>query len=210
MADNEIGNDILDVLAELGSLISIYKYSNDTTTEEYVDPNYEVNHVYPWTSQFVMKCDFVYSTVAEPGDLVSFDDGLNYLLIALAKERFENQCISKEGVIYLCNTFVQVTRRTESRINYDLEVTWPIVHSGELGLFTGDVEVSEYKEEKYGVFILQKDRLYISDHIDIQSGDRLWLKETMDVSGEAREVKNIERWMYPNIKICLLGQDARE
>ncbi len=213
MADNvnDIGEDILEVLEELGSSINIYKYSTGESVEEYVDTTVDINHVYPWTSHYVMKADFGYNTVAEPGDLITFGVAAYYLLVALVKERFENACISKEGVIYLCNTFVQVQRRSESRdSNYDLTVTWPIVYSGEYGLFTGDVEPREYKEERYGTFIIQKDRLYISDSLDIQSGDRIWLKPTMDVSGEAREVKNIERQMYPGIKICLLGEDTRE
>jgi len=208
---SEIGDDLLEVLEELGSKIIIHHYITNTDTTEYVDPDFEVNQVYPWTSHYVMKCDFVYTTVAVPGDLITFTtDSLNYLLVALATARFENKIISKEGVIYLCNTLVQIQRRTEVRVDYDLQVAWPIVYSGEYALFSGNIALDDLVEKKYGEFTLQRDRLYISDQLDVQVGDRIWLKESMDVSGEAREILAIENKMFAGIKICLTKEDIRE
>lgn len=213
---SEIGDDLEDVLQELGSLVSIFKYSDNSTTEEYIDPDIKNDPVYPWTSHFAMAATFGYSSIVAPGDLITFSEtpATSHLLVSLLTQRFENAAISKEGVLYLCNRFVQIQRLSTTRdSDYDLEPTWPIVYSGEVCVYTGILKEREVQNTDYARFTFNKeDTVYISDYLDVRVGDRLWIKETIeeiDPSGECKEVLNVENKMFPGIKVCLLSEDNR-
>lgn len=212
---SEIGDDLVDVFEELGSLVQIYQYSTGETVEEYVDPASNMNPVYPWTTHHVISASFGYNTVASPGDLVTFEEeeSAKYLIVALMKERFESEVISKEGILYLCNKIVRVQRLSTSRNNYDLVPLWPIVYSGEVCLYTGVLKEREIQNKDYGRFTFNKeDQVFLSDYLDIRVGDRLWIYDTMEnieASGECKEVLNVENKQFPGIKICLLSEDNR-
>lgn len=211
-----IGADIKEVFDELGSPVHVYKYANGETYEEYVDTTFEVNHVYPWTSHYIVKAFLAYDTRVEAGDLITFMDEpaspQRFLVTAMQSELFEAQVVTKESVLYKCNAVAQIKRRTEARnADYELQVLWPTVNSGEYGFFTGQLESYHTSEEGNTVSLLDRNLLYISDHIDLRIEDRCVIKDSMDeVSGEVYEVELIETHRLPNIKICRLVDDSRE
>jgi len=213
---SEIGEDLLEVLEELGSKISIYKYSTGQTFEEFVDTSFEVNHVYPWTSHYMMKCDFGYNTKADAGDLITFIDDMQhptkYLIVALAKERFEQSVIAKEGVIYMCDSIAHIQRRTEIRnasTNYEPIVSWPTVYSGEYCFITGLLDNNKEFERKFGEFSVDRNQLFISTFIDIREGDRCTVNSD-NYSGEVYQVISVEKDYLPGISICNINEDNRE
>lgn len=211
-----IGDDIAEVLAELGSAITIYKYVTGQTFQEYVDPNYEVNHVYPWTSHYMIKGDFGYNTRAEPGDLLTFIDDPNgitrYLLVALAKERFEREIIAKEGVLYMCNKIVQILELgATTDDNYEQVSTWNNKYSGEYAFVTGDIDSNKERKEQFGEFAIDSNHIYFSTHLDVQQDDRCIVKDSItDVSGEIFRVTVVEKHRLPGVNICKIVQDDRE
>ena len=215
MAISDIGEDILSVLEELGSKVSIYKYSTQRTYEEFVDTNYEVNHVYPWTSHYMMKCDFGYNTQAESGDLLTFIDDMQhptrYIIVALAKERFEQQVIAKEGVVYMCNSIVQIQRRQEATdpSTYDTVVTWPIVYSGEYAFITGLLDSNKEFTRNFGEFSIDSNQMYLSASIDIREDDRCIINSD-NISCEIYQVASVEKDYLPGVFICKIKEDNRE
>ena len=210
---SDIGEDIKEVLDELGPAVSIYKYATATSYEEHVDLIYEVNQVYPWTSHFIMKALFVYDTQAEPGDLLTLTEEPveRFLIVSSTPERFEGASLSSESVIYKCNALAEIRRRTERREGYDMEIDWPINYSGEYCFFTGMMKSQFTEDGDQTISVLDRNEMYISDHIDVRIEDRCVIKQSMDdVSGEAYEVRQIERNRLPNIKICKVRQETRE
>lgn len=220
---SDIGDDIAEVFNELGSKVEIRKAFTGETSEEYIDINYEVNHVYPWTSHYMMKCDLNYQTAAEPGDYITFkddpDNETTHLLVALAKERFEQAVISKEGVLYMCNAFVEVQRAVESdNDDYDTEVAWNTIHSGEFAFVTGILDDQYVKQKAFGQISIDSNQLYMSRAIDLQVDDRCIvnligiteMSGEVYVSGESFKVDAIEFNHLPNVAVCKVSEDQRE
>lgn len=211
-----VGDDIKEVFNELGPAVSVYKHATDTFHSEHIDYSFEVNRIYPHTSHYIIKALFVYDTVAAPGDIVSFVDDSDitdsFLLVSMMKERFEGSVISKEGVLFLCNSYIDVSRRTETRDDdYNLHTSWPVHVSGELAFFTGQLDDNQTYNKEYADFSIDSNLLYISGHIDIKKDDRCIVKQSAeDVSGELFQVTIVETNRLPNIKICKVVEDTRE
>jgi len=211
-----VGDDIKEVFNELGPAVSVYKHAEDASYSEHIDYSFEVNRIYPHTSHYIIKALFVYDTAAAPGDIVSFVDDSeitdSFLLVSMMKERFEGSVISKEGVMFLCNSYVDVSRRTEIRdADYNLQVSWSTHVSGELAFFTGQLDDNQTYSKDYAEFSIDSNLLYVSGDIDIRKDDRCTVKQSLeDVSGEVFKVTIVETNRLPNVKICKVIEDTRE
>lgn len=211
-----VGDDIKEVFNELGPAVSVYKHAEDTSHSEHIDYSFEVNRIYPHTSHYIIKALFVYDTVAAPGDLVSFVDDSEitdtFLLTSMMKERFEGNVISKEGVLFLCNSYIDVSRRTETRDDdYNLQTSWPNHVSDELVFFTGQIDDNKIQNKDFADFVIESNLLYVSGNIDIREDDRCTVKQSAeDVSGEVFQVTIVETNRLPNIKMCKVVEDTRE
>lgn len=216
-----IGDDIAEVLEELGSKIQVYKHASGDETTEYVDTEQRSTRGSPFDSHFTMICSFPYSSAAVPGDLISFYRGTSadfyayFLLVSLIKETFENEFMVNEGILYRCNAIAEIKRRAEeeTRDPTTLELTreWQTQYSGEYVLFTGTIAMGEYSDQDYGAYVLDRNLMYISSDIDVRVEDRCMMKDIgSDASGEAFKVELVEKHRLPGMKICRVSEDTRE
>lgn len=206
-----LGSDLADVINELGDKITVHKHPtiSGETYEEYVDSDFSMDERTPFKSAFMIRGTFPYDTNAVPGDRVDFEDATNkeHLLVVLKDQLFERECITKEGVLYRCNTKVHFKRRDSEPTrndNYELVRGWSTVFSGEYGLFTGDINDQKISEEDYARFNIANWMLFVSDDLDGREEDRCI------IGIQNYKVQKVNSHRLPGVKICELVEDTRE
>jgi len=218
-----LGGDIADVLKELGSVVDIYDHSTNTTVQEYVDPEQGLSRGSPFMTQYVRTCTMYHNTQGKLGNLLKFVNQNEYFLfVAQAPEIFEGSTIVNEALLYKCNTLVQFKRRIKvpgsEENNYTPQTEWKDIHyAGEepelvhlfFGLFTGHLSSVELSTKDFGNIVIEKNQLFVTNHINIKAGDRAVLKASEEDEGENHEVEVVERFKMPGIKICKLKEDTR-
>ena len=219
-----LGEDISEVLEELGSTIEVYKHDTEETYTEYVDSEQEVLRHYVFDTHFITLCTLAYNTNAKAGDRISFTDYTppgRFLLGALTEELFEKERIARQGIIFRCNVSAEVKRRNTNRVDYNAVVSWPTQNSGEYALFTGHEKYIKRSDKEYGTDVLDSNLLFISDDVNVQIKDRIVIRPVRGIpnedlesiyaySGENYEVDFIESHKYPGMKICRVSEDTRE
>jgi hypothetical protein len=215
-----LGVDIAEVFTELGSTVEVYKHATGETYTEYIDSEQDTTRSSPFDSHFMKICSFPYNTNAAPGDRISFTDYDpvdRFLLVSQAPEVFEKEIISKEGILYKCNAIVEFKRKVEVRnpVTYALSHEWQTQYSGEYVLFTGQLSDMRMSDERYGTTIIDKNLMYVSADIEIETADRCVVSTSFNVvsgeiiSGEMYSIDYFEEHRLPGIKICRVSEDTR-
>jgi len=201
-----ISEDIEQVINELGPLVVVYDHNTQTSNEEHIDYNRDVRATTPFDSSFFIECDLPYNSTAKPGDKITFQaTNENYLLATLDTEIFEASVVVKEGVLYKCNTTIEVQEKSgERNSDYVMETVWNPVFSGEHALFTGTLSEQNINDERYARIYSKTRSLFASIDLPIEQEHRCL------VNGEAYRVDLVEPDRLPGLKICSLSLDNRE
>ena len=204
-----IGDDIKDVLQELGKEVDVYRHTTkEIVVTEHVDTEGNVRETTPFESTHMNVFMAAYDTSIQLGDRLDFTTtSESYLVGTWVPQSFENEIYANEGVLYRCNSEVDVYRRsgeTRDPQTYDLVPNWEPVFSGELGLFSGRLSDHDIADERYGRFYQSSRMLFISKDLDLQREDRCV------IDGERYNVETMETHRLPGLKICGLAEDNRE
>jgi len=202
-----IGDDIKQVLWELGKHVEIYKHNAYNPSDEYVDTEQNINERSVFESANMMPVTAVYDSKMNAGDRLDFVSlGSSFLIASLDDQLFQSEVYAKEGVIYKCNAQVDCSRKSgETRDdNYNLVPNWNPIFSGEMGLFTGRISDHDVADERYGRFYTSSKLLYLSKDLDVQQEDRC------HVNGEKYNVQTVESDRIPGLHICGVSEDNRE
>jgi len=204
-----IGDDIKDVLQELGKEVNVYRHTTgEFLTVESIDTEGGVKDTTPFESTHMTSFMATYETSIEVGDRLDFTaTSESHLVGVMVSDLFENAVYAKEGVLYKCNTEVDAYRRsgeTRDPQSYELVPNWEPVFSGELGLFSGRLSDHDIADERYGRFYQSSRKLFISNDLDLQIEDRCVIDD------ERYSVETMETHRLPGLKICGLAEDNRE
>jgi len=202
-----IGDDIKQVLWELGKHVEIYKHNDSNPSDEYVDTQQNISETQVFESSHMMPITAVYDSKMIAGDRLNFLNLNEYFLIAsLDDQLFQGETYAKEGVVYKCNAQIDCERKSGEVRNsdYDLVPNWESVFSGEFGLFSGNLSDHNIADERYGRFYTSSRILYLSKDLDVRKQDRCI------VNGEKLNVQTIESNRIPGLHICGVSEDTRE
>ncbi len=203
-----LGEDIAGVIRENGIEIEVYHHdNNNTVSSEYLDYDRDVSSRVPFDSVNMMECTLPFNTSAKVGDRIDYvNTNEKYLLATTANEIFENEVISVQGVLYKCNSQIEVHRMSGEARNddYKLIPNWNPIFSGEYVLFTGTLSEQDITDEKYARIYSTTRNMFASADLDLQQSDRCF------VNGEAYSLDLIERDRLPGLQICRLSEDNRE
>ncbi len=97
-----IGEDIKDVLAELGTPFIIYKSNGTMISGEYLDYEHYYEQSTEFIRQFCYSGDFSYDSKVENGDLLFFDDKY-FLVLNVKKTLFESEAVDFSNFFIVCN-----------------------------------------------------------------------------------------------------------
>ena len=202
-----IGDDIKQVLWDLGKHVDIYKHNTSNPSGEYVDTEQNISETQVFESFHMLPVTAAYDSNMAAGDRLDFFNlNESFLIADISDQLFQSETYAKEGVLYKCNAKVDCSRKSGETRNsdYDLVPNWEPVFSGELGLFTGRLSDHNVVEERYGRFSTSSKILYLSKDLDVEQEDRCW------VNGEKFQIQRVESDRIPGLYICGVSEDTRE
>jgi len=203
-----IGDDIVEALADIGGLITIFRDSGNLSGE-YVDTETNAQVTKPFIREYFLEAMVSYVTDLVPGDAFEMDvTGVRYLLMNKTPVVIENGVANYDSVFYKCNVSGEILRPSGEARSADTYRIVP-VFSGERAncyalltepLFSGDLET----HEELGLLGIKKEELYIPSSFGIQVLDRY-----QPVSGEYYVVESIKTHRFPGVDVAILGEDTR-
>lgn len=202
-----IGDDLKEVLQDIGTPFTIYPLVGTAITGEYLDYETYFDSSTEFRRQFCFSGDFHYDSAVEEGDIISFDSKY-FLVINVKKSMFENIAVDHSNFFIQCNTLGKITRSTEVRnpTTYKTAITWPSIHEDVRAVQTEFTPSSE--EEKGMDIVINRYTLYCQAFTDIYVGDRWY--PSQDVSTEFYKIVSITTYKFPGILVCELEKEARE
>lgn len=203
-----IGGDISEVFKDVGTKVTVTKHADGAVVSEYIDTELAMDSSSPFAVQFTRSCTLSFNTKINAGDIVVFDDGSQYLLIAKNQDRFENDIVVWEGILYVCNVHVTIKKRKIGRdADLKMKTQWDVVTESEPVLLTGQVAGKDTVSRDYGEFMSGVGMtLHISANVQINTGDTCFVDET----GERFKIGGIEPRRLANILMVGLDVDTRE
>ena len=199
-----IGNDIAEVLEEVGSSIVILS----SGAAEFVDIEINFQVTKPLIMSYFKKCTLAYDSTAVCGDIINFDTtGDYYLITTLNSEEFENAIITKQGLLYMCNVSGELLRSSGEAWNtqtYHKEPAWETIKSDCYALLVNPEFRNKLIEEEAAMVSMEEDELYLPHSAGVRVNDRYEA-----VSGEFYKVEVVNSYRYFNVDVCRISEDTR-
>jgi len=206
-----LATDIKEVYTELGASITIIR-DNGNISGEYIMYERNAQATKPFIREYFLEADFPYDSSAVTGDVIEIDttDSL-YMLMNKSPDIFENSIVEHGSVLYKVNTSGEVWRpsgETRNPQTYKMELNWESVKSNAYALLTepefGEELSLEDEKPSIGWLPDKKKELFIPASYGVKELDRI-----EPTSGEFYMVESVKPRRYPDIDLCILGEDTR-
>lgn len=203
-----IGDDIKDVLQELGTPISILKLDGSIISGEYIDYEHYYEKVTEFRRQFCYSGDFQFDSAVKQGDVISFDDK-SFLMMNVKRDLFEGEAVITSNYFIECNVTDGVFKRnmeTRDPVTRRLSSGWTNLHENCNAVMV-EKEVRIHPEQVMN-FSLHHFTLYTMAYPDIVVGDR-WFPDAANTS-EYYKVMSISKFKFAGLLTIDLQEDARD
>lgn len=202
-----IGEDIRDVLQELGTPFTIVKLDGSIILGEYLDYEMYFEQSTEFIRQFCYSGDFQFDTQIAQGDLIQFDNK-NFLMMNVKKTLFENEVVDFSNFFIECPSLGTFSRFGETRdpVSRALTTTWTTLHDSVPGTMTVKSQAvdrlsgMETRNDRY--------RLFTQGFTDIRVGDR-WYPDR-SVLTEYYQINAVDRFRFIGLLAISLIEDSRE
>jgi len=204
-----IGDDIKEVLEEVGAAYAIIRDSGDVSGEYGV---YDLTSqaTKPITLEHFRRGMLSYDTNAAAGDVIEFTEtSERFMVMNKLPELFENAAIRYESIFYKCNVssgeIIRPSGETWASDTYHKETQWEVIKNNcdamqVAALYGNDLET----DQDLALLNLQKDEVYIPHSVGAQVMDR-W----QPASGEYYQVATIETRRFPGVDVLIVEEDHR-
>ncbi len=196
-----IDQDLLAVLQEVGTPITIHKPAGTPITGEYIDFLTHTEHTTPLIRGFFVDITLQYPTQVEIGDTIEYGDGTKLIILAKAAERFEGNVVDYLASGYYvtsAGTFRHYVPDAGFDADYNKIKGWADLHTGVQGCMMDRLFRSNVVE-------LDRLHLYVSAYYsDVEMGMR-WVTD----AGDKYKVDQIEPYRLPGIWLVFLSEDTR-
>ena len=205
-----IGDDIKEVLNELGTTSLISRISGDTF-EEKVDVESFPTHSSEFIRQFFYIITLPFDTSALNGDNVEFK-GLHFVLTNIVESYFEDLVVDNAAALYKCNVYGVLKRSTIiTDSNYVKKKTFAAVVANPDSIHALQYEnkfgMEPLFEEDSQMLLKEKHILVLPAGLDIKVGDRWYPDYTDDTI--YYKIAAFETRRLSNCPICTLAEDTR-
>jgi len=201
-----IGEDIKEVLEELGTEATVYRiggsvFSEKLDIETYPDSSTE------FIRQFFASATTVFDSNVIAGDTVLVN-GIYYLATNIQGSSFEDEAVDNTVALYRCNCNGTLRRLTKVRDENYIEVpTWTPLYQQVKALQYEDRFGNEMKLENNMAFVSKQLVLYIPAGYPVKIDDR-WYPIHSDAT-EYYRVATIDKRRLSDVLICGLKEDSR-
>ncbi len=206
-----IGDDIKEVLEELGSSV-IIRRSNGSVFSEKVDHESYPTHSSEFIRQFFHTMVFTHDTSAVNGDIID-SHGEFFIVTNLDTAYFEDLPVDNTGAVYKCNVFGVIKRGVETTdpIDYIKRMVYSVATGNPSSLHALQYENKFGMESLFAedtqLLLREKHVLILPIGYDVKIGDR-WFPDYTDES-EYYRITAIETRRLSNCPICALAEDTR-
>ena len=203
-----IGEDIKDVLAELGTPITIYKLDGSIITGEYIDAENYYKHSTDFIRQNVWTCDLSYDSQIADGDIIDMD-GRWVVVMNVKDTKFEQEKVINNAFLVETNCLGKFTRQVTTRDTDTLEQTtvWEDVQIDVRGVQVEHIRNPSYEMTEEMKEAAVRELLYVQKFDDIRVGDR-WYPDQTDTT-EFYKIVNKSSRVYAGLYRLNLEQDTR-
>lgn len=202
-----IGDDIKEVLNELGVAFTVYKTSGSSSTGEKLDLETYSDSSTEFIRQFFGHISLPYDTLAVAGDyicLTGLDDSY-WLINSIRKLSVEGDIATQEAAIYRCNVVGGIQREVESTENYRPDDSWTNIYTNVRGAFVERPEAVQLKEKDHMEVTKGERYLFISGNYTPMQGDRFTITAT-----EYYKITVIDKRRFDNVQVLTLVEDTRD
>lgn len=202
-----IGPDIAEVLAELGTAVTLHPYGGTPVPAGHIDFVAFAEHSTPFTRMFFFSATTYYDTIINIGDVVSWG-GKYYLTMNKKSVEFENEIIEQELIFYFANVTGSFHRLSETP-TYDADYKrvnpWTAyAENVHVTLAENDIGKSAGTNEQISSLSNVTNFLYVSAVHDIKVGDRFILTPERHF-----QIVTIDDLMYQGTNVCVVTEDLR-
>lgn len=205
-----LGEDIKDVLVDIGTEIKIFPQTGATISGEYIDYDVNIRTSNPFHREFFLETTFPYDSQAESGDIIEFTASeTKYIVTTKTPVIFEDIVIENDNVVYKCNVSGELSRPAQIE-----DPDWPEHYINDFssikdpcyGLLTESNYDNEWRTSSdYGDYAIREMFLYLPAYIGIQTEDRY-----MPFSGEYYRVGIVRQRIFGNTDVAILHEDTRQ
>lgn len=205
---SEVGDDIKDVLIEIGTNFRVLRENSGELATEYLD--YEMNRqvTKPFIREYFLEAVFPYDTITRGGDLIQFvRDGRIYMVMNTTFENLFDLPIGREAVLYKCNVSGELLRPSgeDFSVNYRRSTDWTIVQNNCYALLTEKMFGTDLlQDEELAQIGVEAMELYIPSSIGAQPLDRY-----QAASGEYYKIEEVESRKFDGVDVCHIAEDTR-
>lgn len=206
-----IGEDIKDVLSELGTSLTIYKWPGPTTIVERVDQEFYPTQSTEFIRMFYSSISLPFDTQLKSGDLVEIV-GTYFICTGMSPSTFEDSVVDYTASLFRCNCVGRLERYDQREgwdSSYNKRRTWYTVENNLHALqYENRYGQRQYIEDDVIPVNIQGNLLFLDTHVSPEIGDR-WYPDATDYERFFR-VSAIDRLRLDNVSICVLEDDKRE
>ena len=205
-----IDQDLLAVLQEVGTPITIYKPDSTVITGEYIDFLTHTEHTTPLIRGFFVDVTLQHPTQVEIGDVIEYGDGTKLIILARAAERFEGNVVDYLASGYYATSagkFQHYVADAGFDADYNKIKGWVDLHTSVQGCMMDRLFRSNVVPLGNQSLEVELDRLhlYVSAYYnDVKMGMR-WETD----AGDKYKVDQIEPYRLPGIWLVFLSEDTR-
>lgn len=202
-----IGEDIKEVLGELGTPFTIYKPDGSVITGEYLDFEHYFEQSTEFIRQNVYAADLTFDTQVAFGDVLDID-GLWVIVMNLKPTKFEQELVIKNCFLIETNCLGHFSRRSETLVNMEPDVTWTPTVQNVRALQLDDYRSPISSLGENNELPTVQEILYVSKYDNIRIGDR-WFPDSGNTD-EYYRIANFSDRVYQNLLRINLVKDTRE
>lgn len=202
-----IGEDISEVLAELGTPMTIIRRSGSNITGEYFDFEAYHEHSTDFIRQNCFSGTFAHNSAVVSGDII-FAYSVYYLILNIKATLFEQERVVLDSFFVECNTIGKFARWNPGTRNSKEEKvgSWDDVATDVHGLELEETGNQDVVAES-AILSNSTDVLYTTEIPELRIGDR-WYPDLDDLS-EFYNVAKIRKRRYKGCYKITLTEDSR-
>jgi len=202
-----IGEDIKDVLQELGTPFVITKLNGSVINGESLDYEMYFEQSTEFIRQFAYSGDFQYDSQVEGGDLIQFDNK-NFLMMNVKKTLFEDEPVDYSNFFIECNSLGKICKQVSVRDPDTKKKT--IVWETVFDTVHGCMVTNAANTESLGSIdtINDKFTLFTQGFKGVISGFRYY-PDLEDLT-EYYQILSIDKYRFAGMLTMRLFEDSRE
>ncbi len=202
-----IGEDIAEVIKEMGVLVTILRTPKDI--KEYMSYEVDTSTSRAFYQEYVLNASFTFNSVVKSGDVVIFNADRIYLVTTVIPDTFENSVVENNVTLYKNNFPDTAMLLSPSKVQdpdtFKITHSWVEKKVRPYGLiYKTDYNAPVFPEDSTGRDVRFSMEAVIPSEYLAAVGDRILLTDS-----EYYRIQDIEKYKFSGMDLLTLVSDER-